>query len=549
MQVDWSKKSRKQLSLLKFEPGQTKLTDYFTLLGEIENVMQKDPNLHKVVANIDSQIKPFLPTDCESDFCPLFKRLLINAYQNANKIPTSRRHATIIKKFITSLLIYAGPMAYDLVHRNMPTALPSLRTVQREVQNEYQAISEGYFQFDGLEKYLTQHGISHKVVSISEDATRIIARIDYDSESNRLVGFVLPCSDQGLPLVDSFLATTFESIQRMFETNQRSKYAYIYMAQCLFKNVPPYFLACLGTDNCFSAPDVLNRWKYIYGECDKRKISVVSFGSDGDSRNLRAMKISCQFNLASGNDKSLFTKSPSILADEMPYPDDWTWFWVKNPTTIACIQDTMHIAVKMKSRLLKPSTVLPMGNFTAGLHHLQILIESFAKEQHGIRHKDIDCKDKQNYEAVLRISSPTALKILKQIPDGRGTLQYLYILRSFIDGFLDRQLSINIRLHKVWYTVFFLRYWRRWIKLNKAFNIKNNFITANAMSCIELNAHSLIIFIRTLRDHIPNGSDYFLPWLLGSQPCESTFRAARSMTGTFSTIVNFSLLGFLQRLH
>ena len=88
----------------------------------------------------------------------------------------------------------------------------------------------------------------------------------------------------------------------------------------------------------------------------------------------------------------------------------------------------MHIAVKMKSRLLKPSTVLPMGNFTAGLYHLQILIESFAKEQHGICHKDIDCKDKQNYEAVLCISSPTALKILKQFPDGRGTLQYLYIL-------------------------------------------------------------------------------------------------------------------------
>ena len=44
----------------------------------------------------------------------------------------------------------------------------------------------------------------------------------------------------------------------------------------------------------FLAPDVLNRWKYIYGECDKRKISVVSFGSDGDSRNLRAMTIYLQ---------------------------------------------------------------------------------------------------------------------------------------------------------------------------------------------------------------------------------------------------------------
>jgi len=347
-------------------------------------------------------------------------------------------------------------MAYDLVHRNMPTTLPSLRTVQREVHNEYQTISEGYFQFDGLDKYLTQHGISHKVVSISEDATRIITRIDYDSESDRLVGFVLPCNDQGLPLVDSFLATTFESIQEMFEMNQRSKYAYVYMAQCLSNKIPPYCLACLGTDNCFSAPDVLNRWRYIYTECNKRNISIVSFGSDGDSRNLKAMKISCQFNLACGNDKSLFTSSPSILADEMLYPEDWTWFWIKNPTTIAYIQDTVHIAVKMKLRLLKPSTVLSLGKFTTGLHHLQILVESFPKEQHGIRHKDTDCKDKQNYEAVLRISRPTALKILKQLPDGRGTLQYLYVLRSFIDGFLDRQLSVNARVYKVWYTVFSL---------------------------------------------------------------------------------------------
>ena len=115
------------------------------------------------------------------------------------------------------------------------------------MQNEYQAIFEKYFQFDDLEKHLTQHA---QVLSISEDkyATCIIARIDYDSESDRLVGFVLPCSDQGLPLVDSVLATTFESIQRMFETNQCSKYAYVYMAQCLST---PYFLACLGIDNCF----------------------------------------------------------------------------------------------------------------------------------------------------------------------------------------------------------------------------------------------------------------------------------------------------------
>ena len=51
----------------------------------------------------------------------------------------------------------------------------------------------------------------------------------------------------------------------------------------------------------------------------------------------------------------------------------------------------------------------------------------------------------------------------------------------------------------------------------------------------------------TLRDTctIPNGDQHFLPWLLGSQACEQTFKAAR----TFSTIINFSMLGFLHRLH
>ena len=92
--------------------------------------------------------KQLLPNECESNFCPLFKQLLENAHHNLNKIPTSQRYDTIVKKFATSLLIYAGPMAYNLVHQNMPKALPSLQTVQREVHNEYQTISEGYFQFD-----------------------------------------------------------------------------------------------------------------------------------------------------------------------------------------------------------------------------------------------------------------------------------------------------------------------------------------------------------------------------------------------------------------
>ena len=52
-----------------------------------------------------------------------------------------------------------------------------------------------------------------------------------------------------------------------------------------------------------------------------------------------------------------------------------------------------------------------------------------------------------------------------------------------------------------------------------------------------------------MQDQVPNGNNHFLPWLLGSQACKQTFRAARSMTSTFSTVINFSMLEFLHRLH
>ena len=94
-------------------------------------------------------------------------------------------------------------------------------------------------------------------MSIGEDATRVIAR----DRTNRLVGFVLPCDNDGLPICDSFLATSFESIEECFTNAVISKYAFVYMAQPLSSSVAAFCLACFGTDNKFTALHVLKRWK------------------------------------------------------------------------------------------------------------------------------------------------------------------------------------------------------------------------------------------------------------------------------------------------
>ena len=58
------------------------------------------------------------------------------------------------------------------------------------------------------------------------------------------------------------------------------------------------------------------------------------------------------------------------------------------------MQDYVHVAITLKARLLKPSVILPTGGFLAGSHHLKIILNTFTKDQHGIKHKDIEHKDK-----------------------------------------------------------------------------------------------------------------------------------------------------------
>ena len=290
----------------------------------------------------------------------------------------------------------------------------------------------------------------------------------------------------------------------------------------------------------------MKQWKTIYTQCKLRGITVLSFGADGDPKELRAMQLSTQISFSYS---SLSANSHSLNLDKLKIPSEWhTWFAAKTTTKVAYIQDIVHVAVKLKSRFLKPSVVLPLGRYLAGVHHLRLLQNTFGKDQHGLRERDLNSKDKQNFEAVVRMTSLSVKKLLEKLPDAKGTLAYLRVIEFVMDSYLDKNIDVCSRVTKAWYAVFFLRYWRHWILLNPNYTLSNNFITANAYLCIELNAHCLVSLIITCRDALKE-DDCFHPWLLGSQCCEKLFRSARSMSSAFSTVINFSILGLLRRLH
>ena len=85
------------------------------------------------------------------------------------------------------------------MQQNLPQALPCIRTVQEVVHSEYKTVSEGDFRFDDLLQHIKQHKAPMEV-SVAEDATRVIARVEYDHETDHCVGFVLPMTEKGVPI-------------------------------------------------------------------------------------------------------------------------------------------------------------------------------------------------------------------------------------------------------------------------------------------------------------------------------------------------------------
>ena len=166
----------------------------------------------------------------DSAVSPILRQILLNTENNYNKNPHKRRHSLVIKKFATILYIHAGSMSYELIHRNMPEALPSLRTVQSLVQAEYSHIEEGVFRFEELLQHLAKPPY---IVAVAEDATRIVQKVEYDPHTNRCIGFVLPSNKDGLPMVNAYLATSFDAIEQMFCSSKVSRYAYVYVVQAL----------------------------------------------------------------------------------------------------------------------------------------------------------------------------------------------------------------------------------------------------------------------------------------------------------------------------
>jgi hypothetical protein len=81
------------------------------------------------------------------------------------------------------------------------------------------------FRFDGAVDHLRRHNLPF-VVSVAEDATRVVRRVEYDPATNCCVGFVIPRDKDGGYQVNKYQVLSFDDIQQMFENSKIANYAY-----------------------------------------------------------------------------------------------------------------------------------------------------------------------------------------------------------------------------------------------------------------------------------------------------------------------------------
>lgn len=214
-------------------------------------------------------------------------------------------------------------------------------------------------------------------------------------------------------------------------------------------------------------------------------------------------------------------------------------------------QDTTHNAVKLRNLLLKTKInekKVQMGKLYVHQSDLKQLIDRFPKDPHNLTKSTLNPIYKQNFVSAKRLCSNKVIELLRsKVLKSNGTVKFLEIMQYVIDSYMDESLSPLERVYKIWYSVFMLRLWRQFIVKKKELSLKENFLSQNCYVCMELNAHIMVKLLLQLKQI--NKPNLFMLHQLGSQPCESLFRQARSFTTTYSTVVNCSVKEFSERMN
>ncbi|CAF3630509.1 unnamed protein product [Rotaria socialis] len=203
-----------------------------------------------------------------------------------------------------------------------------------------------------------------------------------------------------------------------------------------------------------------------------------------------------------------------------------------------------------KSKSINANLIEPLLNKSSSLiHSRSYIIASYGSDNKYSVKSDVFPDDRENFSSCVKITSNDVLNLLKDM-NAKGTYIYRYLLKLVIITYIEADTDIFVRLCYGWILAFSYRMWWCSIQLEETYSQQekdNHFITRAAWLSVEINIHCLTsLIILVLQGVLPSSSLH--THLFSSQPCESTFRSARALSSTFSSITSFSVSQFLNKI-
>ncbi|KAK4873831.1 hypothetical protein RN001_013191 [Aquatica leii] len=217
--INRTERQHNKLSFAALDPAQTKITEFYKICERVRLEIDKDPVITETFNRYHQTIG--LNPEHVTASLPFLEILKETAIANSKHRKHGSRLSKPLKLFSLYLFIVGGRLTYELLYYNLSSALPSITTLNR-LLDEGSKIVAGVPRFLELKNYLIKRNYKLQVF-IREDQTAIIRKIYYDPKINEMVGFVLPVSEKtGFPITKKFSVCSLADIKNAFDVGPTS---------------------------------------------------------------------------------------------------------------------------------------------------------------------------------------------------------------------------------------------------------------------------------------------------------------------------------------
>ncbi|KAG7095522.1 hypothetical protein E1B28_006260 [Marasmius oreades] len=204
---------------------------------------------------------------------------------------------------------------------------------------------------------------------------------------------------------------------------------------------------------------------------------------------------------------------------------------------IAFVQDSKHGLKTIRNNLFSGSKCLTFPNDVA----LYSQVRDIYLNDGPIFRRDWDRYDKQDDAAATRLTSGATLEWLtKHSPSLVGLIIYLFVFGELVDAYESRLIDIHTRVRMVLRAYYFLEIWIQFLQATK-YPLKKHCISHEAIDIINTLVHGFLESVIIYRDHV-KGQRPFLPWRIGSGPCERVFGKCRRLVKDFMMVQFFEMV-------